>query len=27
VQYVFEGTDPPFSLDAIVLDFASHDRQ
>lgn len=27
VQYVFEGTDPPFSLDAIILDYASHDRQ
>ena len=27
VQYLFESTDPPFSLDALVLEFASHDRQ
>ena len=27
VQYVFEGTDPSFSLDAATLEFAAHDRQ
>lgn len=27
VQYIFEGTDPPFSLDAATLEFAAHDRQ
>lgn len=27
IQYTFEGTDPPFSLDATTLEFASHDRQ
>ena len=27
LQYYFEGTDPPFSLDAITIEFASNDRQ
>ncbi len=27
IQYIFEGTDPPFSLDAATLEFAAHDRQ
>ncbi len=27
VQYIFEGTNPPFSLDAATLEFAAHDRQ
>jgi len=27
LQYVFEGTDPPFSLDAITIEFATNDRQ
>lgn len=27
VQYSFPGTNPPFSLDAIVFEYASHDRQ
>ncbi len=27
IQYRFEGTDPPFSLDAIALELATNDRQ
>lgn len=27
LQYTFSGDDPPFSLDAIVLEYAAHDRQ
>lgn len=27
LQYAFESTDPPFSLDAITIEFASNDRQ
>jgi len=27
LQYVFESTDPPFSLDAITIEFATNDRQ
>lgn len=27
IQYLFEGTDPPFSLDAATFEFAAHDRQ
>ena len=26
-QYLFEGTDPPFSLDAITLEYQNNDRQ
>jgi hypothetical protein len=27
LQYTFESTDPPFSLDAVTIEFASNDRQ
>mgnify|MGYP003630005553 CR=1 FL=1 len=27
IQFVFDGTDPEFSLDAILLEFATNDRQ
>lgn len=27
IQYVFDGTDPEFSLDAMALEFATNDRQ
>jgi hypothetical protein len=27
LQYVFESTDPPFSLDAVTIEFATNDRQ
>jgi hypothetical protein len=27
LQYTFEGTDPPFSLDALTLEFLNNDRQ
>tara|TARA_R110001632_G_scaffold36985_1_gene93524 strand:- start:486 stop:2468 length:1983 start_codon:yes stop_codon:yes gene_type:complete len=27
IQFVFDGTDPEFSLDAMALEFASNDRQ
>jgi len=27
LQYVFEGTGPPFSLDAITIEFTTNDRQ
>jgi hypothetical protein len=27
LQYAFESTNPPFSLDAITIEFASNDRQ
>ena len=26
-QYFFDNTDPPFSLDALALEFATNDRQ
>jgi hypothetical protein len=26
-QYFFDGTDPPFSLDALALEYATNDRQ
>ena len=27
IQYIFDGTDPEFSLDAMTLEFATNDRQ
>ena len=27
LQYTFESTDPPFSLDAVTIEFATNDRQ
>lgn len=27
LQYIFESTDPPFSLDALTIEFAPNDRQ
>lgn len=27
LQYIFNSNDPPFSLDALLLEYAAHDRQ
>jgi len=27
LQFIFDGTDPPFSLDAIILEYLTNDRQ
>lgn len=27
VEYTFNGTTPPFSLDSVILEYATHDRQ